>query len=745
MDEKSIKRRNWIKNIAIIFLAVMLILTLFSSTIMNFSLPEVSAQYCYSGTISTRIRGNGNVEASESYNVKAGITGKIKEIGAKVGMAIEAGAVLYTLEASKGENLITAKEELAALLRTYNELISKTSGNLTELLKNIDLRQAEYDALNKLKNEAADAKIELQTVKDEYKAQEKAVNKLKNDVLKLEQKISSLSAVEGIDEASGIISEAKAKKDAAYNALEAGKAAKRKAQDEVKEYTALVAKAEKALTEFKATLPEQVNIKDIETLEQTIEDLQRTYERALLDYNEKIEDHNIQLAELNSKWEQAYQELQIAQSKLTSAVSEEDREAAQLVYDSARTAFDNAQAALDNHKNSLNDSLKSDQRALEDQRITIERRQAALDDMYTANYEYSKYTSQLKTLESNVDIAKLKLSDANLALEIAVLALDGADGDSITLQTEYNDAKKYLELLENADSLTAFNLELTSMEKQLEKATDELDTINENKTELESKISANPTESALNEARQKVQDAKSEYATEKSKYTNEETVTELEISIAKQKVEDQEAKIKKIEEGVTTEEIKAPIAGTITSMAFKAGDEVVLESVVAGIQRPESGYTLKYGVTLEQSRRIKVGETAKIEYYWWGDTPTATVESITVDQSNPSQSRIVSLKITGEIQIGTQLTFTLGEKSQNYDTVVPNSAVKEDASGSFVLVVDVKNTPLGNRYKARRVDVSVLSKDDMNSAVMGLSMGDYVITTSAKPITSGMQVRLSES
>ena len=43
MNEKVLKKRAWIKNAIIIFLAVMLLLTFFSNTILNYSLPEVAA------------------------------------------------------------------------------------------------------------------------------------------------------------------------------------------------------------------------------------------------------------------------------------------------------------------------------------------------------------------------------------------------------------------------------------------------------------------------------------------------------------------------------------------------------------------------------------------------------------------------------------------------------------------------------------------------------------------------------
>ena len=63
MNEQVGKKRDWIKNAAIVFLTAMLILTFFSNTIMNYSLPEVSAQYVTSGTIQAKVRGSGTITA----------------------------------------------------------------------------------------------------------------------------------------------------------------------------------------------------------------------------------------------------------------------------------------------------------------------------------------------------------------------------------------------------------------------------------------------------------------------------------------------------------------------------------------------------------------------------------------------------------------------------------------------------------------------------------------------------------
>ncbi|MDR0948299.1 MAG: efflux RND transporter periplasmic adaptor subunit, partial [Lachnospiraceae bacterium] len=61
MNENRKKRRDWVKNAAIIFLAVMLVLTFFSNTILNYSLPEVAVQYVQPGNITAKVRGTGTI------------------------------------------------------------------------------------------------------------------------------------------------------------------------------------------------------------------------------------------------------------------------------------------------------------------------------------------------------------------------------------------------------------------------------------------------------------------------------------------------------------------------------------------------------------------------------------------------------------------------------------------------------------------------------------------------------------
>ena len=77
--------------------------------------------------------------------------------------------------------------------------------------------------------------------------------------------------------------------------------------------------------------------------------------------------------------------------------------------------------------------------------------------------------------------------------------------------------------------------------------------------------------------------------------------------------------------------------------------------------------------------------------------------------------------------------------------IVPNSAIREDNNGKFILVVEQSASPLGNRYKAVRADVQVVASDETQSAITGGIYGwEPVITTSTKPVEEGQLVRLPD-
>ena len=84
------------------------------------------------------------------------------------------------------------------------------------------------------------------------------------------------------------------------------------------------------------------------------------------------------------------------------------------------------------------------------------------------------------------------------------------------------------------------------------------------------------------------------------------------------------------------------------------------------------------------------------------------MSAIRKDPQNRSNS-IIICEMKGDVSVGDSYTLSIGEQSSNYDTIVPTSAIREDSNGKFILIIESKSTPLGNRYYARRVDVDVIT------------------------------------
>ena len=126
------KRKDRVKNVAIIFLGIMLVLTLFSNTIMNYSLVEVSTQQIYGDSITTKVRGSGSVEASENYTVSIKESRKIATVNVRTGAEVAQGDVLFTLEDADSEELKTARKTLSDAESTYESAVLEAGLTVAE-------------------------------------------------------------------------------------------------------------------------------------------------------------------------------------------------------------------------------------------------------------------------------------------------------------------------------------------------------------------------------------------------------------------------------------------------------------------------------------------------------------------------------------------------------------------------------------------------------------------------------------
>lgn len=540
MKEEGKPSKRWVKKCAAIFFAVLLLLTFFSNTIMNYSLPQVATQYVEAGTIASKVRGSGVVGASNPYDITATGERKVRLVAVKEGDSVEEGALLVLFE----------------------------DGDSTEL---------------------TDAKLAVEEAKSNY---QKYI--VSNEIT----------------------------------------------QD-------LVQKAESGQSgDYSGYQTELANAKKIVDAAQEKVDSYTDTTRSLQAQIDALQNINADTTAEEEALDSANQNLTKAQSDLTIA---------------------------ENTATSLQEQY----------------------DLY---------------MEAGGDVSQIAIQLANA-------------------KNTFMNAQNYL----------------TQCQQNVEQAQNTLTAKQEN-TQNAKKIrnlqtQLNEQNTALTEAT----DALAE-ATESHQKILERMNTEIELAAMYQAISDAQAALDKINANGDGNKITAPASGVISNLAIAKGQTTMAGDTLMSITGGENGYIATLTVTTEQARRVKVGDTADINESWYYSDVTATVTAIRNDKENPGASKLIDLKVTGDVAEGTTLNFAIGDKNNSYNLIVPNGAIREDKNGKFILIIREKNSPLGNRYFAKRIDVEVLASDDVKTAISGdLNGYEYVITTSTKAIEPGDQVRLKES
>ncbi len=564
------KRREWVKNAAIIFLSVMLVLTFFSNTFMNYSLPEVAAQYVQSGTITAKIRGTGTVESGDPYNVKIAETRTISSVLVKTGDKVEKGAPLLLLEDKESKELTDAQAALDKAMLDFE--LALLSGDISNsAFQNV--QNGNVSSLNTYQSRIVAAEAEIDKWQKQVDEATTAINQLKT----AQVNVDAGGAPDTSSEQNKV--------NVAQAALNS---------DEIK-----IAKDK--ISEWQAA--------------------QATCQATIDKYNEKIASS-------------------VSGNGFVNQVTEDEYKLAVKNRDQYQSLINERQAFI----NSNPDKVKA-------------------------------YDEKVKAL-----------ADANKAL------------------TEKQNSK--------TNSTNSLTVQTQNWQTELDKRNIQLKAAQDTKAQLLKDIS-----------------------------------TELNLDYQLDSLKKQRDDIAKLQENAVGASIEAPISGTITSVTVKAGDEAQPDTALVTMQPEGKGFTMSFSVTNDQAKRLSVGDKADLVNSWRYSDMDITLASIKPDTTDPGQKKLLTFDITGdEVTPGQSLNVSVGQKSANYDLIVPNSAIREDSNGKFILIVESKSSPLGNRYVATRVDVEVLASDDTQSAVSGALYGyEFVITTSTQPVEAGKLVRLANN
>lgn len=753
MSNDSASRRAWIKNAAIIFLVILLLLTFFSNTILNYSLPEVSAQYTSSGTLSTAIKASGTVKANASYNVvyeadaadsADGVTQtrKVVSVFVKEGQTVEKDAPILELKGGASEQLKSAQDEYDKLKREYDLAV------LGDNVANLNSDKTISDAEKTL----ADAKDELAKLQKNYNDLLSGVDTttiLQNQISALEDTIENLTdqqteMTNKITEVNGIISEAKAliEKDILSNQTVAEK----------------LTAAEEAYNSISC---------DYDTLKKEVD-----FYKERLDEVKKISGDVTEANKLT-------QQLKTLQDTLKKAEQELDyyEEDARDTYNSELKTLEDAMNAANAEYERIKNSTDPDENELEAARKKADEASSAYYE-YKNNYykdgkEYKRkvreYEEQIDNLYSQISDIKDKLNVIGMPevddildytvdydLASAQKDYDEASAKLTELETKYTDAKtKYESLIKQStaeDTVNEYSLiletyknEESSLKDTIKQKNKELENLKKQLSESTTNLTPEALAEKIKEQKNSVDSLEASLKITKATETQTTTTNKLTREDQKKQLEKLAAKIETYKNAPENTQVTAPIAGKIISINFTAGESVTSGNTVASIEIADKGYIVEISMAADQARKIQVGTPCSIVNSWWYSNIEASVTGMRSDPSSQGKNRIITITVSGDVSEGQTLNFSIGDKSQSYDSVLPNSAIREDNNGKFVLVVESKKTPLNMRYTAKRVDIEVLASDDTQTAVSGLYGSEFVITNSTVPISDKQQVRLAEN
>ena len=213
MKEKEGKsaKKNVIKIVAIVFVVVLLLLTFFSNTIMNYSLPEVSTVYVEGGSVSNKVRCQGSTELGDSVDINVSGERVIKKILVKSGDVVEKDQVLVEFDEEDNKELREARKNLASLRLEYEKDQLDSGIDNSDLVDAIDNAQDDLNKANRDLTKAQEDTAKLNNLKNELAA-------LQQQLAQLEQQLADMGETpegeEDSDEKKALIEQIEAVKAA---------------------------------------------------------------------------------------------------------------------------------------------------------------------------------------------------------------------------------------------------------------------------------------------------------------------------------------------------------------------------------------------------------------------------------------------------------------------------------------------------------------------------------------------------
>lgn len=188
------KKRETVKTVLIIFLVLMLVLTFFSNTIMNKSLPQVTTESTSSGKLTERVRGSGIIEANQVYDVMIEGNRIVDSISVKAGQTVAEGDVLFTVGSKESPELTEAQSALEAMQLEYDKMLLAVSADYSAEEQAIKNAREDLNEAIKKRDAAAVAEQADRNVQNAYNSNKIKLSSNMEKQTKLTDAISAIDS-----------------------------------------------------------------------------------------------------------------------------------------------------------------------------------------------------------------------------------------------------------------------------------------------------------------------------------------------------------------------------------------------------------------------------------------------------------------------------------------------------------------------------------------------------------------------
>lgn len=224
--------------------------------------------------------------------------------------------------------------------------------------------------------------------------------------------------------------------------------------------------------------------------------------------------------------------------------------------------------------------------------------------------------------------------------------------------------------------------------------------------------------------------------------------TMIDIDLQKQRIARMQEKMS------SNQKLAAPFDGIITAVYAKEGLTGTPGLPDMRLSNLQQGFQFQLQIPTDLADLLSVGEAIDGRLIGQNRFVQGSVSNIkeappSLNSNSPDgklegTAATLIVKVQDTQLIGLEKVEVHLVKERNEEMLlIPKTAIRNDSSGTYVLVVETRKGPLGNSFYTLRRNVVISQTNEYTAAIrQGLFASEQVIVESSEPIREGSQVRL---